>query len=120
MDLTQTGLRMYYLDYQIEVLKQLWNNPEGLTSLALHKKVNAYYKGKKTISRASIIIFLNDLTDMNYVRGEKEKRRRGYAIRYKIIYTEDEFKQHLIDKTIKKLHEQFPDALNQTAQSFNA
>ena len=57
LDLSETGLGMFFKPYQTASLELLWNSEETLSSRQVWEKVNDVLPG--TISRASIINFLN-------------------------------------------------------------
>jgi hypothetical protein len=60
MDITQKGLMMFFKDYQVKALKALWKKNEGMSSRDVWEAV-----GANSISRASIINFLNDCVEEN-------------------------------------------------------
>jgi hypothetical protein len=64
------GLYMFFKDYQVEALKALWKSIEGMSSRAVWEAV-----GADSISRASIINFLNDavqndLLEVSHITGK--------------------------------------------------
>ena len=70
MDTSQEGLDMFFKDYQVKALKALWTSNEGMSSRQVWDAV-----GADSISRASIINFLNDclendLLEANYITGK--------------------------------------------------
>jgi Fe2+ or Zn2+ uptake regulation protein len=70
LDLSETGLEMFFRPYQIEALELLWNTEETLSSRKVWEQVNEKLEG--TISRASIINFLNASVEnglLSHIRG---------------------------------------------------
>jgi hypothetical protein len=57
LDLSETGLGMFFKPYQISSLELLWSSEEILSSRQVWEQVNMRLPG--SISRASIINFLN-------------------------------------------------------------
>ena len=68
LDPANEGLSKVFRDYQQEALKSVWKNSEnGVISREVYEYVNDKLDG--SISRASIIIFLNAMVDegvLNY------------------------------------------------------
>ena len=81
LDLSETGLGMFFKPYQVESLDLLWNSEETLSSRQVWEQVNEKLPG--TISRASIINFLNASVEnslLNYVETTgKGGHRRLYS-----------------------------------------
>jgi predicted transcriptional regulator len=78
LDLSETGLGMFFKPYQVASLDLLWNSEETLSSRQVWEKVNEQISG--TISRASIINFLNasvenELLDYKEITGKGGYRR---------------------------------------------
>ena len=60
LDTGKESLYMFFKDWQVEALRYLWRiQPEGANSRAVWTNVNESLEG--SISRASIINFLNDM-----------------------------------------------------------
>ena len=78
LDLSETGLGMFFKPYQISSLELLWSNKETMSSRQVWAQVNEKLTG--TISRASIINFLNasvenGLLDYTEITGKGGYRR---------------------------------------------
>lgn len=78
LNLSETGLDMFFKSYQIASLELLWNNKDTMTSRQVWEQVNEIIPG--TISRASIINFLNasvenDLLNYTEITGKGGYRR---------------------------------------------
>ncbi len=75
LDLSETGLAMFFKPYQIASLDLLWNSEEALISRQVWEQVNEQLPG--TISRASIINFLNASVEyglLDYVESKLSGR----------------------------------------------
>ena len=77
LDLSETGLEMFFRPYQIEALELLWNTEETLSSRKVWEQVNQKLDG--TISRASIINFLNASVE-NGLRLLRKEATRGSGV----------------------------------------
>ena len=78
LDLSETGLGMFFKPYQVASLDLLWNSEETLSSRQVWEQVTEYIPG--TISRARIINFLNasvenGLLDYTEITGKGGYRR---------------------------------------------
>ena len=74
MDISLNGLDMFFKDYQVKTLKALWNSNQGMSSKQVWDAV-----GADSISRASVINFINDclendLLEADYITGKGEHR----------------------------------------------
>jgi len=89
MDLSETGLLMFFKDYQLDAMRALWSN-EPMNSREVWEAV-----GKDRISRASIINFL----DAAYNQGLLDKFERtgkgGHQGVYSPKYDEEGTKNFL-------------------------
>lgn len=117
VDPSKDGLEKVLRDYQIEALKLVWKNEgEGLTSRMVYEDVNKNLKGK-TISRASIINFLNAMVDESVLDYEEETCKGGMRRKYQKGLDEDGFKQYVAASVFKSLMKDFP---KQTLQGLKA
>ena len=110
IDTAEKGLRMTLKDYQEVALRYLWRlGGEGASSREVWEQVNEDLKGERTISRASIINFLNVMVDegvLNYIETTgKGGHRRIYSMRY----DEAGFKEHVARLVIGNLLRDFPE-----------
>jgi len=80
LDLSETGLGMFFKAYQIESLDILWNSNETLSSRQVWEQVNEQLTG--TISRASIINFLNASVENGFLDYVETTGKGGYRRLY--------------------------------------
>jgi len=85
-DIGKEGLGKVLRDYEEEALRYVWGlEGQGAGSREVWEHVNGALKGVRTISRASIISFLNDMTRQGVLEYEevtgKGGRRRIYRAR---------------------------------------
>ena len=103
MDLSRTGLDMFFKGYRLESLKVLWESSEGLLSSAVWEQVNQ--RRSQPISRASIINSLNDMVENGVLQGSDETGKGGHRTRYKAEMNEPELKRYLAKAAKEKLDE---------------
>jgi hypothetical protein len=107
-DPSQTGLRAVLKDYQEFALRAIWANPEGLGSKAVWDRVNAELK-PNTISRASVINFLEAMREAGVLKGDERTGKGGYHWIYSPAMNEAEFKQHIARTILESLLSDFPE-----------
>lgn len=110
IDPTQDGLEKVLRDYQIEALKLIWNhNGDGLTSREVHEATNDRLGYGKSVSRASIINFLNAMVDENVLDFEEETCKGGMRRKYKKGLDEKGFKKHVVTDLLNSFMSDFPE-----------
>lgn len=104
------GLAKVLKDYQIEALRIVWaKEEEGAISREVWAHVNEALKGVATISRASIINFLNDMVDEGVLDYRRESGKGGYHRVYTPKMDERSFKKYIIETVVKSLLRDFPE-----------
>jgi predicted transcriptional regulator len=102
------GLSKVFRDYQEESLRLVWKKgDEGVISREVLAHVNENLNGK-TISRASIINFLNSLVDEGVLDYVERTGKGGYHRVYMPKLGETEFKKYLAETVITSLMKDFP------------
>ncbi len=110
VDPDKTGFEKVLRDYQIEALRMVWDDdPEGVTSREVYQHVNKQLEGVRTISRASIINFLNSMCDEGVVNYVEETCKGGTRRKYSTGLNEEEFKKHIAKSVLESLLKDFPD-----------
>ena len=107
-DSSQIGLRTVLREWQLKLLRIVWANKEGLNSRAANKSVNEAL-GSESISRASVINFLEDMREMGVLSGVEETGKGGYHWVYSPAMDESGFKRFIAEKLIGSLRNSFPD-----------
>ena len=93
LDLTETGLAMFFRPYQIASLDLLWSSSENLSSREVWEKVNQAIPG--TISRASIINFLNASVENGLLDYVETTGKGGYRRLYVSKLSKDDTAKYL-------------------------
>jgi len=110
IDTAEEGLRMIIKDYQETALRYIWRlGGEGASSHDVWVQVNEDLKGERTISRASIINFLNAMVDDGMLNYTETTGKGGHRRIYSMRYDEAGFKQYVARQVIGKLLSYFPE-----------
>jgi len=103
------GLAKVFRDYQEEALRLVWEKgDEGVISRVVWSHVNERLVGK-TISRASIINFLNAMVDEGVLNYLERTGKGGYHRVYSPKLDEVEFKKYVATTVISSLMKDFPE-----------
>jgi hypothetical protein len=109
LDPSKSGFEKVLRDYQIEALRMVWGSAEtGATSREVYLHVNKELEGIKTVSRASIINFLNGMCDEGVLTYEEETCKGGLRRKYFPGLDEEGFKRHIAKSVIESLLKDFP------------
>jgi hypothetical protein len=103
-------------DWQLKALKVVWNSPNGANSRVVYEKVSDML-GDDTISRASIINFLESMRDMNVLNGEDRTGKGGHHMVYHANYDESGFRRLIADTLVHCLLENFPEETRKVIES---
>jgi len=115
IDTAEKGLRMVFKDYQELAMRYLWRlGGEGASSYDVWKQVNEDFKSDQTISRASIsrasiINFLNAMVDDGALDYTEKTGKGGHRRIYSMNYDEAGFKEYVARKVMGKLLSYFPE-----------
>jgi predicted transcriptional regulator len=86
-------------------MRIIWGSDRPLTSRGVWIEVNKGFEGTGSISRASIINFLNAMCDEGILTYGDETGRGGYHRMYSPGLGEEGFKLHVAREVISKLLE---------------
>jgi len=121
MDMTLTfdpageGLAKVLRDYQIEALRIVWTKgDDGAISKEVWQHTNKVLKGIRTISRASIINFLNAMVEEGVLNYENETCKGGTRRIYTPKLDERGFKKHIANTVLTSLIKDFPEETKET------
>jgi predicted transcriptional regulator len=112
----EAGLSMFFRDYQQIALRCLWKADDGKSSRDVWEYVNKKLE-VGSISRASIINFLNSMVDNDMLNYETTTGKGGHRRIYHNKYSQSEFKQKLTEITINALIISFPEETKKTISS---
>lgn len=107
IDTAGHGLAMVLKDYQEEALHYIWEKGEGASSRDVWSQVNKTLK-TRSISRASIINFLNAMVDEGVLNYTEITGKGGHRRIYSTKLDEAQFKQYVAEVVLKNLMRDFP------------
>jgi predicted transcriptional regulator len=86
----------------------IWASPEGLGSRVVWDRVKAKLK-PRTISRASVINFLEAMREAGVLKGVERTGKGGYHWIYSPSMNEARFKQYIARTILENLMRDFPE-----------
>ena len=118
---TPDDWRAIFRDYQKQAIDVVYAHPDGVNSRSVWSSVNTLLH-PATISRASIINFLNKCVDEKLLDYEERTGKGGYHRIYKPAMTWTEFEDLVIWTFIEKLMLIFPekDSIKEKAERLKA
>ena len=116
----ETGLSTVFKDYQEIVMRYLWGlGEEGAGSSKCWIQANEVLKEKeKTISRASVIFFLNEMVETGVVDYRDGTGKGGHHKIYFSVFDETGFKEHLATKVMERLASEYPEETRKVIRKF--
>ena len=118
-DPSKTGLRKTLREYEELALRYIWEiGKTGAGSGQTWDAVNERLGEDKTISRASIILFLNRMVDQGVVSWRDATGKGGH---HRIYYTkldESEYRKYLVRTIIESLMQDFPEEAQEIIDEF--
>ena len=113
-DTSEHGLGTIMKGYHEICMRFLWEmGEEGVNSRKAWLHINkVLLEEERTISRASIINFMNDMVDKGVFRYTTKTGKGGHHRVYYPNFDEPGFKEHIARQIIEKLLEAFPDETN--------
>ncbi len=110
-DLNQTGLRRIFSAWQVEAMEILWEHQVPMKSGEMHsylerKGVQTNSGKHGTVSRASVINFMNELVHDGILTYVEKTGKGGYHKVYSLaetVKTKEDFRRHINYKTLNAL-----------------
>ena len=107
IDTAGQGLDMVLKDYHQAALRYIWEKGEGASSRDVWSQVNKTLK-TGSISRASIINFLNAMVDEGVLNYTEITGKGGHRRIYSTKLNEAQFKQYVAEVVLRNLMRDFP------------
>lgn len=101
MDLSESGIDMFFKDYMKIALDVLWDHPEGLSTRQVWELCNEALPG--SISRASVINFLAWAAELDILTFREVTGKGGYRRIYSHILDKNGLSQYLKEKVLAAL-----------------
>ena len=118
-DPSKTGLRKTLREYEELALRYIWETGnEGAGSGLTWSTVNERLEEGKTISRASIIFFLNRMLDQGVLSWRDATGKGGH---HKIYFTkldESGYRKYVVRTLFESVAKDFPEATEEVLSSF--
>ena len=116
-DPSKDGLRKTLKEYEEIGLRYVWaQGEEGAGSGKTWVAVNEVLGPDKSISRASVIFFLNRMVDQGVLHYRSVTGKGGHHRIYYPIIDERGYKKHLLKTVVESLMRDFP---NETKETLN-
>ena len=109
-DHEKEGLSKTLKEYEEVALRYVWSiGEEGVGSGKTWTNTNEKLGPDKTVSRASVIFFLNRMVDQGVLDYRTKTGKGGYhRVYYPVLY-EKAYKKHLLKTIVESLMRDFPD-----------
>jgi len=110
IDPSKTGLRKTLREYEELALRYIWETgTEGAGSGSTWSAVSERLGEGKTISRASIIFFLNRMVDQGVLSWRDATGKGGHHKIYVTKLDEVEYRKYVLKTVIESMIEDFPE-----------
>ena len=119
-DASEQGFRKTLKEYQEIALKYLWFVGEkGAVSRSVWTHVNEVLAERgKSISRASISFFLDDMVDEGVIGYHSATGKGGRHRVYKPAMDELEYRKHMLRKVISSMMRDYPEETRDVLKEF--
>ena len=109
-DPSKHGLRKTLKEYEEVGLRHVWfMGEEGVGSGKTWVAVNEALGPDKSISRASVIFFLNRMVDQGVLSYRTATGKGGHHRIYYPVMDEKAYKKHILNTIVESLMRDFPD-----------
>lgn len=112
--INQSGLLMFFKEWQIHVLNYLWKMSSSFLSC---KDISSHVNNKYPISRSSIYFLLENELLNEVLESREVSGKGGKYKKYKIKYTESELTKYFISKTISKMLDEWEEETTKVIQN---
>lgn len=119
-DASEQGLHKTLKEYQEIALRYLWSvGEEGAGSGSVWTHVNEVLAERgKSISRASIIFFMNDMVDEGVLSFSKATGKGGWHGVYRPAMDEREYRRHMLSTLISSMMRDYPEETRDVLKEF--
>ena len=122
-DTKEEGLRTVVKDYQEMALRIVWERRKDVSSRIAWTEINKMYLkdpslDRPSISRASIINFLNDAVREGYIGYGEITGKGGHRAIYSEGIGEEGFKRQVVNRIVSKLLEMWPEITREEIKKF--
>ena len=119
IDPSMVGLRKTLREYEELALRYIWEKgEEGATSAPTWRAVNERLGEGKTISRASIIFFLNRMVDQGVLSWRDATGKGGHHRIYIPKLDERGYKKYVVTTLVESVARDFPTVTKEALQEY--
>ena len=109
-DPSEQGLRKTLKEYEEMALRYVWSlGKEGAGSGLVWRQVNEQLGEGRSISRASIIFFLNRMVDQGVLEYREETGKGGHHRIYFPGLEEDDYKKYIVKTLLESVMKDWPE-----------
>jgi len=109
-DDSEPKLNLRIKEWEVLALKYIWSeNTKGTTTKEVWDGVKEALGETRTISRASIILFLNKMAKAGILDVRFEPGKGGFHGVYSLKMNEKEYQKHIIRLIIDSMKKNYPD-----------
>jgi hypothetical protein len=117
-DTSQTGFNAVLNYWQIKAIQVVWGSPKGANSRMVWVKTNQMLEST-TISRASVINFLEAMRGKGVVSGEEVTGKGGHHWVYYPSLDEAMFRKYIVEKMFESLMWNFPEETRESIKDLS-
>ncbi len=118
-DPSKNGLRKTLKEYEELALRYIWETgEEGAGSGLTWRAVNERLEEGKTISRASVIFFLNRMLDQDVLTWRDATGKGGHHKIYITKLDENGYRKYVVRTLLESVAKDFPEATKEVLKSF--
>jgi len=119
-DPSQPGLRKTLREWEELALRYIWSvGEEGATSLPICENVNEKLRPGGSISRASVIFYMNRLVDQGVLGFMDGTGKGGHHKIYYPLMDEKGYKKYVLKTIIKSMMRDFPNETKEVIQTYS-
>ena len=117
-DPSKRGLRKVLKEWEALVLRYAWEHEgEFIESWPIWTHVNEVLSGSgRSISRASIIFFLDDMSELGVLSREVVVGKGGTRDKYRALMDERGYRKFIVTTILKSSFRDFPEATRQVVK----
>jgi len=120
-DVSQTGFLAVLKDWQLKAMQVVWGSPEGANSRIVWQKVNLLLmETSETISRASVINFLEAMRERGVLSGDDRTGKGGHHWVYYHAMDEAGFKRFIASTLLECLMRDFPEETKKALEKWTS
>ena len=118
-DPSQPGLRKTLREWEELALRYVWSvGEEGAGSGLIWKEVNEKLKPGGSISRASVIVFMNRLVDQGVLDYREGTGRGGVHKIYYPLMDEEGYVKYIIKTIVESMMRDFPEETREVLEEY--